>query len=101
MENSSILSYLGWIVMPSEPYLCSFKRVCKTDMGGSLQSGSRTFWCRQNSGSTAKSFLLVEASKICPHVHQILHCLCHFQAHHQETGAIHLVIAQFVARSKG
>jgi hypothetical protein len=73
------------LLCPSEPSLCSFKRACQDDMGISLQLGSKTFWCRKDSGSTAKSFLLVEASTRCSQVHQILHFLCHFQAHHQET----------------
>jgi hypothetical protein len=58
-------------------------------LGSSLQSGGKTLWCGKNSGSTAKSFLLVQASTRCLQVYQILHCLCHFQTHHQETWAIH------------
>jgi hypothetical protein len=38
-KNSSQLSSPGWVIMPSEPPLCSFKRVCKVDLGSSLQSG--------------------------------------------------------------
>jgi hypothetical protein len=75
--------------IPSEPYLCSFKRACKAYLGSSLQSSGKTLWCGKNSGSTTKSFLLVEASTRCMQVHQILHYLCHFQTHHQETRAIH------------
>jgi hypothetical protein len=63
--------------------------VCQDDLGSSLQPGSETFWCRKYSGSTAKTFLLAEASTRCSQVHQILHFLCHFQALHQETWAIH------------
>jgi hypothetical protein len=75
--------------MPSEPPLCSFKQACKANLGSSLQSGSRTFWCRKDSGSTSEAFLLVEALTRCSQVHQILHCMRHYQAHHQETRDLH------------
>jgi len=80
---------MGWIVMPYEPSLCSFKRAFQKDMGGSLQPGSRKFWFRKYNGSSAKAILLVEASTICLQVNQIMHCMHHCQALHQEMGAIH------------
>ena len=44
---------------PGTP-LCSFKRACQDDMGSALQSSRWEFWGQENSGSTAKVFLLAE-----------------------------------------
>jgi hypothetical protein len=52
--------------------LCSFKRACQDDLGGALQSSRWAFRGRENRGSTAKVFLLVEPSTRCREVHQVL-----------------------------
>jgi hypothetical protein len=42
------------------PPLCSHKRVCKDDLGGSLQSDSRTFWHGENYGCSIEIILLAK-----------------------------------------
>jgi hypothetical protein len=51
--------------MPSGSSMCSFKRACEADLGIPLQSGGRTLWHGEDSGSTTKVFLLVEALTGC------------------------------------
>jgi hypothetical protein len=75
---------------PGTP-LCSFKRACQDDLGGALQSGRWAFQGRENHGSTAKVFLLVEPSIGCQEVHQVLHFLRHFQTDHQEARPLYFV----------
>jgi hypothetical protein len=81
---SSRFSPPGCTVMPPGTPLCSFKRACQDDLGSALQSGHWAFRGRENGGSTAEVFLLAESSTGCREVHQILHCLHHFQTDHQE-----------------
>jgi hypothetical protein len=80
--QDGILCHLG-------PSLCSYKRVCKDDLGSPLQSGGRTFWHRENCGHSSETFLLAKTSTGRQQVYQILHYLCHFQANHQEARLIH------------
>jgi hypothetical protein len=68
---------------PGTP-LCSFKLVCQDDLEGALQSGRWAFRGRENRGSTAKVFLLIEPLTPCREVHQVLHYLHHCQTDHQE-----------------
>jgi hypothetical protein len=68
---------------PGTP-LCSFKQAFQDDFGGALQLGCWEFQGRENHGSTAKVFLLAKPSTGCREVHQVLHCLRHFQTDHQE-----------------
>jgi hypothetical protein len=88
-QESSKFSPPGCTVMPPGTPLCSFKRACQDDLGGTLQSGRWTFWGRENSGSVAEVFLLAKPSTGCWEVHQILHCLHHFQTNHQEARPIY------------
>jgi hypothetical protein len=71
--------------------LCSFKRACQDDLGGTLQSGRWAFRGRENCGSTGKVFLLAEPSTGCREVHQVLHCLRHFQTDHQEAMPLYFI----------
>jgi hypothetical protein len=48
--------------MPSRPSLCSCKKVCKVDLGGSLQLDGMTFWHVENCGRSTKTFLLAKTS---------------------------------------
>jgi hypothetical protein len=82
-------SHSGQTVMPSGPSLCSCKRACKDDLGSPLQSDGRTFWHGENCGRSTETFLLAKTSTGRQQVYQILHCLCHFQANHQEERLIH------------
>jgi hypothetical protein len=75
--------------MPPGPSLCSYKRACKDDLGSPLQSDGRTFWRGENCGRSSETFLLAKTSTGRQQVYQILHCLCHFQANHQEARLIH------------
>lgn len=77
--------------MPPRTPLCSFKRVCEDDVGSALNLGCWEFWCRENASSTAEVFLLAEYLTGCREVHQILHCLCHFQTNHQEARYLYSV----------
>jgi hypothetical protein len=70
---------------PGTP-LCFFKRACQDDLGSALQSGCWAFRGRENNGNTTKVFLLAKPSIGCREVHQVLHCLRHFQTDHQEAG---------------
>jgi hypothetical protein len=68
--------------MPFGPPLCSHKRACKDDLGGSLQLDGKTFWHGENCGRSTKIFLLAKTLTRRQQVYQILHCLCHCQANH-------------------
>jgi hypothetical protein len=69
-------SHSGWTIMPSGPSLCSYKRVCKDDLGSPLQSDGRTFWHGENCGHSSETFLLAKTSTGRQQVYHILHCLC-------------------------
>jgi hypothetical protein len=69
--------------------LCHLGRACKDDLGISLLSGGMIFWRGENCGRSSKKILLAKTSTGCQQVYQILQCLCHFQASHQEERIIH------------
>jgi hypothetical protein len=48
--------------MSSGPPLCSHKRACKDDLGGSLESYGRTFWHGENCGRSTEKKLLSKNS---------------------------------------
>ena len=85
----SIFSPPGCPIMPPGSPLCSLNRACQDDLGSTLQSRCWAFWGRENDGSTAEIFLLAEFLTGCREVHQILHCLCHYQTDHQEARPIY------------
>jgi hypothetical protein len=55
--------------MPFGPSLCSCKRACKADLGGSLQSDGKTFWRGENCGHSTDTFLLAKTSIGCQQVY--------------------------------
>jgi hypothetical protein len=65
------------------------QEACKIDLGGSLQLDGRTFWHGENCGHSIETFLLAKNLTGDQQVYHILHCLCHFQARHQEERLIH------------
>jgi hypothetical protein len=75
--------------MLSGPPLCSCKKACKDDLGGSLQLDGRTFWHGENGGHSTETFLLSKTLTGRQKVYHILHFMCHFQASHQEARLIH------------
>jgi hypothetical protein len=42
--------------MPPGPSMCSYKRVCKVDLGSPLQLGGKTFFHRENCGRPSETF---------------------------------------------
>jgi hypothetical protein len=59
--------------------MCSFKQVCKVDLGSSLYLGGMTLWCGKDHGCTTILLLLIEASMGFLQVYHIMHFLCHCQ----------------------
>lgn len=60
MQASSKLPPPGCIFVLHGKPLCSFKRACQTNLGGTLQSGSRALWCGEYNGNIATIFLLAK-----------------------------------------
>jgi hypothetical protein len=68
--------------MSSGPSLHSIKRAHDADLGISLQSGGRTLWRRNDSGSATKNILLAETSRVCQKVYEVLHHMRYCQTDH-------------------
>jgi hypothetical protein len=75
--------------MPPRPSLFSYKRACKDDLGIPLQSSGKKVLHGENYGHSRETFLLDKNLTGHQQVYQILHCLFHFQANHQEERCIH------------
>jgi hypothetical protein len=51
--------------MPSRPSMFSYKRVCKDDLGGPLNSDDKTFLRGENYGCSPETFLLKKTLTRC------------------------------------
>lgn len=71
------------------PPFCCFKQAFQANLGGTLHLSRRTLLCGENCGYTTKLFLWAQTSTGCWEIYQILHCMRHRQANHQEARQVH------------
>jgi hypothetical protein len=80
--QDGLLCHLGHLCVPAREH-------AKMIWEAHYSQDGRTFWRGENYGHSTKTFLLAKTSTRCQQVYHILHCLCHFQANHQEERLIH------------